>query len=200
MMSRTHLAVGMATALALVSTDSHIDCAVVLAGGALGGVFADVDTLKNDYKHDALIGEALAFGLVFLTVLFDLVSGRTVVHSIMENKSTILAGTVGFILLWAIGFACEHRTFTHSIIAAILFSVTIGIIYPLFGFAGLVGYLSHLILDLLNKKGIQLFFPFRRRICLNLCYASKTANTVFMIVGFIAAAALLVYKAVSISL
>ena len=37
MMSKTHLAIGMATALALSTISTPAECAVALAGGAIGG-------------------------------------------------------------------------------------------------------------------------------------------------------------------
>ena len=71
MMSKTHLAIGMATALALSNVNTPSDCIAALAGGAISGVLADVDVLKNDYKKDALIGELLAFGITAIVFGID---------------------------------------------------------------------------------------------------------------------------------
>ena len=64
MMSRTHLAIGLATSLAVIRPGSLQECAVAVVGGAVGGVLADNDILDNDYHADALIGQLLAIGLV----------------------------------------------------------------------------------------------------------------------------------------
>ncbi len=194
MMSRTHLAVGMTAALALTTANNAVEVAAIIAGGALGGVFADVDILDNDYKSDALIGELIALGTVVLAVLCDLITGKHIVGYIADNKAVSILGGVGLIVLWVVGYNTEHREFTHSLLAMLLVSLSAWLVFPIFGVAVLLGYLSHLLLDLLNKKGIRLLFPLKPKMCLKLCYASGTANKVFMIAGFALTAVLLVYK------
>ena len=64
MLSRTHLTVGTAASLAasffILRPESLSDVLIAFAGGAVGGVFADVDTVSHDRKHDAFISQALA--------------------------------------------------------------------------------------------------------------------------------------------
>lgn len=91
-----------------------------------------------------------------------------------------------YVIISAVGFSSDHRTFTHLFLALILNMTAISLIYRPFSLAYTMGYLSHLGLDLLNKKKVPLLFPKGEGVCLGLCYASKTANTVFMIAGFIA--------------
>ena len=56
MLSRTHLTVGTAASLAasffILQPESLSDVLIAFAGGAVGGVFADVDTVSHDRKHD----------------------------------------------------------------------------------------------------------------------------------------------------
>lgn len=65
------------------------------------------------------------------------------------------------------------------------------LIYKPFSAPLAVAYFSHLVLDVLNKKKIPLFYPLKFGICLKLCYANKKANKVLMYVGFCIAAVLL---------
>jgi len=62
-----------------------------------------------------------------------------------------------------IGYLLEHRGFFHSLFAPILFSA---IIYMFFrkeiAIAFFFGYLSHIVLDALNYKGIMPFAPLNR--------------------------------------
>ena len=75
MMSKTHLAMGMAVALAVVQPKQANECIAALIGGAAGGVLADIDTLDNDYKSDALVGQLLATGItVFLLTSVNSIS------------------------------------------------------------------------------------------------------------------------------
>ncbi len=194
MMSKTHIAVGMASALVVSSMTDVNECVLAIAGGALGGVIADVDVLKTDKTGDAKMGEGIAIILTLISVVVDLISGGKMVHFITEQYVSAIIGIVGFIVLYIIGLNCEHREFTHSILAAILFSLCIGLIYPEYFVPFLFGYLSHLAIDIMNKKGILLFYPFKKKICFKWFYADRTANTVIMILGLIATAALLVNR------
>ena len=67
---------------------------------------------------------------------------------------------------------CTHRGFTHSLLALFLFA---GITLPLstlpyigrYIYMGLVlGYFSHLILDMLNPDGVPVLFPLKYRLSL----------------------------------
>lgn len=199
MMGKTHLTMGMAASLAAsffaVQPRNLSDILIALAGGAVGGVLADVDTVNNDYKCDALIGQlsgAITFGAV---IAYDYFYKLGVCDYVMNSNKilSIIAGIV-FMVLYIIGFISEHRTFTHSMMAMALFSGCFTIVYPRLGFAVFVGYASHLLLDLLNKKDVPLLFPLKKGICFHLCYASKTANKVFMFVGLAATLVLTGYR------
>ncbi len=190
MMSKTHLTIGMATSLAISSfvlqSQSLEDALIALGGGAVGGVLADIDTVKNDYNHDALIGQLLAFGIFVLVIVIDwYLKLNMYSYMIGQNKiKTIIAGII-FLVLYIIGFVTEHRSFTHSLLAMCLFAGCFALAYTQMGVAILLGYASHLILDLLNKKNVPLLYPMNHGICLKLCYASGPANTVLMYLGLI---------------
>lgn len=58
----------------------------------------------------------------------------------------------------------KHRGFLHSLIFASVSALTIGSINLWAGFGFFVGYISHLFLDCWTKSGIQLLWPFKRKI------------------------------------
>lgn len=84
-----------------------------------------------------------------------------------------------------------HRTFFHSLFAAIIFllAATIlalyfkgSLLYPLFFFAG---YISHLAADSLNRTGIQWLMPFReRKVKWVIRTGSQRENVVFVLILF----------------
>jgi len=197
MMSKTHLSVGMAAALAVSPITNVNTCLLALAGGAIGGVIADVDILDNDYESDALTGELIALGITVIFAIVDFFSNGGVCNYVVNNSICAIIGAIGFFILWIIGYNCDHRKFTHSLLALVLFSLCVALIYPELGVAFAFGYFSHLLLDILNKKGIQLLFPLKIGICLKLCYASKFANKLFMILGFIAIPVLIIGQVIS---
>ena len=184
MMSKTHFAIGLATSLAIIRPQTFNECAVAVIGGALGGVLADNDILDNDYQDDALIGQILALGTVVLTLLIDFFFKLGICQSIISTPILSIIGGIGFVVLYIIGFNSDHRTFTHSFLALALYTIAIAFIHIPLVIPFASAYLSHLMLDVLNKKKVPLLYPLEAGICLKLCYASKTANTVFMYIGF----------------
>lgn len=186
MMSKTHVTVGMAASLLAFQPTTIVGCTLAIAGGALGGVIADCDTITNDYKHDALIGELIAAGIVVVMVVLNYIFGGDVVLKLStHNKTSLIAGLVAFVVLYIVGFISNHRQFTHSLLAMILFGSAIALIYNPVAKYFLVGYLSHLIIDMLNKKGIQILFPLKPKVCLGLFYADDIENEILMYAGLI---------------
>ncbi len=103
MMSKTHLTVGMADALAFTSINTPAECAIAIAGGAIGGVLADVDTLDNDYHADALIGELLAFGTLGIVFVLDHFFKWGICNSIagkIANKVFMWLGFIATLVLF----------------------------------------------------------------------------------------------------
>lgn len=184
MMSKTHVAMGTATALLVLQPHDVPSCLIALSGGALGGVVADIDVVKNDYKHDALIGQVVAVSALIISLIIDYFANYGICTSIIsQNKIRIIIGIVMYLALLIFGFASEHRTFTHSLLALILFSASIYMIIPQVVLAYVIGYTIHLILDLLNKKPVPLLFPKEEGICLKLFYAKGVANVCFLLIG-----------------
>ena len=188
MMGRTHFAIGLATSLAVMQPKSLGGCMAAIFSGALGGVIADIDTLTQSHS---LKGQLLALKTALGALIIDYIFKLGICESIMANQTTALAGLISFVVLGFMGYLSDHRTFTHSFPAMILYSLAIRLIYAPFGLGFLVAYLSHLILDLLNRKKIFLFYPLKFGMCLKLCYANRIADAFFMYIGYIAAAILL---------
>ena len=193
MMSRTHLTVGIATSLLVMHPQTPKEICLAVAGGALGGVVPDIDILDNDYKFDCLIGQILGYGSVAAVLFLDRLFGYGIMDSIMSKSLfRIIPGLVVFAALNIFGFFQEHRGFTHSILAFLLFAGSVFLIYDEFLIPFSLGFASHIALDLLNKKGLQLFYPLDFGICFYLCYADEGTNNVFMYAGLIASVLLLI--------
>ena len=198
MMGKTHLGIGIAASLAVVHPQTKEECLVAIMGGALGGVLADIDILDNDYESDALIGQLLAVLISAAALLADHFWHFGILEYVMLHKMKSIIGGLLFCVLWVCGAASDHRKFTHSLSAMCIYSAAVALIYPPVFQAYIVGYFSHLVLDLLNKKKIQLLYPLKWGMCLNMCYAGKTANKVLMFAGFGASAVMLLERLVSL--
>lgn len=195
MMSKTHIAVGVATSLFVTQPTTVTDCLISILGGTIGGIISDVDVQSNDYCKDAWYGRLLAILITALTLLVDWLIGGNIIKSIVDPRNRILVifGTILLLICLIVGMAQNHRSFTHSFLALIIMSVAVYLIYPTLTKSFIVGFISHLLLDLMNKKKVQLFFPIGNGFCLGMCYADKTANFVFLLSGTVASIVLLGY-------
>jgi len=86
------------------------------------------------------------------------------------------------IINW-LGF--KHRGLTHSLLGGIILNLPFYALYrydliPKIIFTGLViGYLSHLLADMLNPTGVPLFYPFRKKFSIFIIPTSSKAEAVF---------------------
>ena len=104
-----------------------------------------------------------------------------------RSRPLQLLGVMWYLVLCWLGYRSSHRTFTHSVTAMLLFSLAVWLVYPplLPGFVA--AYASHLVLDLLNKKGMRILYPLPVSPSLGLCYAGGTVNKLLYRLGSIAA-------------
>lgn len=183
MMGKTHIFMGTATALALTCPDTPIGILSALAGGAVGGMMpdTDLDSLKNikDINTKAIAGTIA--GLCF-AVDFIFKCGMT--ESIRQSNHTLaLIGLAGFIVLYFVGAFADHRSFTHSILATVLYSTAVGMMCKPLLIPFIIGFASHILLDCTNKKKVKVFYPLKKGVRFKWFYASKKANIAFYYIG-----------------
>jgi len=90
MMSKTHIAMGVAVSMLITHPESPETCLLSIAGGTIGGVLADIDTLKNDSpKKDALIGQLISLGISVVVFLLDYFLKLGICRSIAVRNKTL---------------------------------------------------------------------------------------------------------------
>ncbi len=183
MMSKTHLAVGIAASLMIVQPQTYQECALAVIGGALGGIAPDIDTFKSRTRIDNVISHTAAVVIAAAALFCDYYFNFGIVNYLRAHTSPLLVGGLAYIALLIIGFYAPHRGFTHSLLGMVLFTAAISAVYPPVAAAYMAGFASHIALDLLNRKHVHLFYPMKKGISFNLCYASGKANTFFFIAG-----------------
>ena len=104
-----------------------------------------------------------------------------------DNIFNYLISACLFIVVAYFGSKSSHRSFTHSILGICIYS---GILFYGFGFNIIIPYfvshLSHIILDLFNKKGVALFYPSKYRLCFELCDSNGKVNKfLFILFSFL---------------
>ena len=193
MMGKTHLAVGVASALLVTHPQTMTECVVSVLGGAIGGTLCDVDLFDQDNRH-ALRGQLLAVALLAVAFFLDRIL-HTGVFFRMLNPNRVLAsmGGIGFMVLWLLAVKSSHRSFSHSILALMLFTAAVHTAMPPVTLGFFVAFVSHLVLDLLNKKGIRLLYPLRKGISFGLCYADGWLNKILLRLGTLLSVILLFY-------
>ena len=187
MMGKTHLFIGAASALACAAPYTKEGCLAAIIGGTVGGIISDIDIKSKPTKM-------MALGIVAVSLLVDwIVDGGILAYMRNCNRENLLIGICLFMILCVIGAFQDHREFTHSLFALCLFSFSVGLfcrpVFPAFA----VGFASHILLDILNKKPLRLFFPSQKGVCLRLCYADKTADKIFLTLGMLGTGICLAY-------
>ena len=180
MLGKTHVSAGMAASLLVLQPVSVAPLVCALLGGALGGWISDVDVRGAKLVRGTIVSVcvvALAFASRFLAEMFSEVEALQAMAPEMGPASVV--GAALFAAITLLGSVTAHRTFTHSIVGCALWYVAACLLWPQVAPTFGIGLCSHLILDLLNKapKGsMQLFFPLKTRVCLDVCRADGFAN------------------------
>lgn len=186
MTGKTHCITAVAAAITIIQPHKP---EVILLGSSLaflGGLTPDVDLYQSKLGRKVSKFMISIFSLLLLLLLlkqsfqFDL----SAYLPVSDLLNSIPQGPLLFILLCSMGLNTKHRTFTHSILGAILFTMCIYLAFPSYWIYFFIGYSSHLILDFLNKEGMELLFPIGRKFSIPLFKSKNTyANTLFISVS-----------------
>lgn len=138
--------------------------------------------ITNDSAQSRSVDSTSKRTLVGIAILGVLVS----IISVFSGTKTIsfglgartLIGMLLFVGLLVVGMKAPHREKTHSGVFCALFTVAVSFMTGSRDCAGVfcAGYTSHLIIDLFNKKGECLFWPWKRKTCLDLCSSDGIVN------------------------
>lgn len=128
MMGKTHIAIGIATAFAIMQPKTTQEYIISTVGGSIGGVMADID-VKIDTSNkfatraslDALYGEILAISISITALASNYFTGGTILQEITDCFPKSIIGLALFIALTIIGELSKHRDKTHSLAAWAIF-------------------------------------------------------------------------------
>lgn len=196
MMSKTHLAVGVAASVAVTMPESIGGLFTAVIGGCVGGILCDIECKSTPEMRDALHGRLIAAGIVAILLILDKIINSGIWNRILSQDSfSLVLGAIVLIITCIVGRTSEHRTFTHSLLFVLLITSGSYCIDPELAAPVFAGGVSHLAIDTLNKKPVPWLFPFRKKgVCFKLCYASKTGNTICMWMGTAASLALIGWR------
>lgn len=159
MNGKVHLTAGIATGFAYVAMIGINDIKVptlltIVSASAIGALFPDIDIKYS--KINTLLKK-----LLILTPLILILIAYS--HYKITTKIVIVLAITVLIFKFS-----PHRSITHSLLGLIVTSYLLVflkitdikfIIYPF-----ILGFISHIFLDMLTAEGVELLFPFRKHI------------------------------------
>ena len=182
MLRDTHIAAGVSVALFIVRPRGLLPAAAAALSAACGADISDIDTDRSWARKKADVMICVSTAAMAAFAMFTAVSGGF--ENLIDTSGVTVA--IGKLTAWALaviicvfGVKTGHRSFMHSITAgAILTACVYAAGSMQASSAFLTGFLSHLALDLLNHKNLQLFWPAKKGVCLHVCTSNGAANKV----------------------
>lgn len=183
------MAAGIAATVAISRPATLAELVLAVGVGGVGAVISDIDIGSSESHKDAdkviamttitMIGIGVLDYFFSLGIWNKMTSNRTVYQ--------MLIAMLAFIGICVYGKEQPHRSFMHSFLAMILLSAIIAVIYPGAVIYFVIGFLSHLVLDIFNYKKVRLFYPLKKGICFRIFHARGMANDIIFIIGVIVA-------------
>ena len=178
MEKKTHVMCANLVSLYLMKPDSISNLLFTCGCATLGGLVPDVDLKDStsDKLFDRLMTSLITIVVMsfFIKYFFDI----DLYCKIKEcSYINYLISVCLFIVMAFLGSKSSHRSFTHSILGLFVYSSILSygfgnnVIFPYF-----VSHLSHIVLDLFNKKGVALFYPSKYRLCFGICDSNGKVN------------------------
>lgn len=193
MTGRTHMAVGAAAALLAAPLASRLTGAAVtgvapvlqaLLGGMVGGMLPDTDVPTSAGSKELRRAWAALAVLAACGLVYDHLHGSDLVVGVASRFSyRQIAGVAVLVATCAVGRASGHRGFSHSVAALVFATFGMWMLCKPLAAAFGVGYLSHLLLDVLNKRGVRLLWPMRASARLGLFESGGAADWLFLLAG-----------------
>lgn len=202
MLGKTHFTVGTALTMAVTQPASISELLFAVGIGGLGSLICDIDA-ENSGSHSEADKITILSGLIlFGVIILDSYFHTDIIQQIVNDSgyARLVIGILLFIGICAFGKEQPHRSFMHSFAALILLSFAMHLVLEDMVIYFIIGFLSHLALDIFNKKKIKLFYPLKQGIAFRFCKANGMANQILFAVGSTVLAIELLLSAVRILL
>ena len=186
MMAKAHITVGMAAAFTAAMPGSIPEALPVIAGASLGCLICDIDCDNKKEKSDSSHWRVVMAVIAAAALIEDHLLDAGMWRSLSQSGSYLwFAGLAGFVLICTFAGISSHRGFSHSLLALALETLCLWLVFPAAAIPFAIAFASHLLLDLMNKKSVRLFYPAKKGVCLGWFYADRLANKLFASAGCI---------------
>lgn len=182
MLGKTHMMVGIATTLTITRPQKVSEMIMAVGAGAIGGLICDIDveTSKSHKEADRLVALSCLFILAIMAS--DLFFNTRIFSGILKQGGVIkiLIGMGLFVGVCAYGKEKPHRSFMHSLLALALLDIGLFIAFRKVVVYFSIGFISHIAIDLLNKRKVKVFYPIGDGFALSLCKAKGLVNDLML--------------------
>ena len=195
---KTHLAAGYTASLLITSPSTLSEMIMCLGISTIGSVISDIDASSSASRKE--LGKVTAITTAGIIAIFasDLFLGIDIISKFRSSAAImrLITGFLIFIGICVFGEHQPHRSFMHSLAGVAAVSLSFAVIIPSSAKYMAVSMLSHIALDMLNRKKIQILYPLRKpKIAFGVCYADGFVNHILF---YIAGAAAVVISAVKV--
>ncbi|GEM_PF-3182985 len=187
MTGRTHLSVGMAATLIVLRPMTLPAVATCIGGALIGSVISDIDVKTSNARDvvNRVLGIVVLFMVIegFINYRFQM----NILNLILEQSSVyhFISGMAVFIVACIICKELPHRSFMHSAIGVFSFSLIVYYIFPDMMLPFAIAFVSHIMLDMLNKKEVRVWYPLKKGISLNLCKSNGWISNILFLSGIL---------------
>lgn len=187
MLGKTHMAVGIATTLAVTQPENVSEMILAVGVGALGALTSDIDVGTSDSHRDADKIVALSVIAVLAVIVIDRFFQTGITTQIIQNSGygRVVAGVLLFVGICAFGKEQPHRSFMHSFFALVLLCFAMGLVWEKAVVYFMIGFISHLATDVFNKRKLRLLYPLKGGVAFGVFHAHGLANRIFFMAGSI---------------
>ncbi len=195
---KTHLAAGLTASLLLIPPSDISGLILCLGVSSVGSVISDVDATSSERRKNLGKVSFITAAAIIAVTAADHFTGSDIAGMFRSNAAVmrLVTGFLLFLGVCVFGEHQPHRSFMHSVTGTAAVSLCTWLILPEAAVYMAVSMLSHIALDTLNKKKIQILYPIKKpRIGLNLCYADGAANKLIFLAAS-AADVILVYLSI----
>lgn len=179
MQCRTHLVTSCCVNLFLFNPTTISLLGITVGASSLGGVISDIDSRKSESKQ--ILNKVNSIVLIITLLIVSITHFKLFdIHKYI-NINYVNYFITFFLLLFIsnMGSKTAHRSFTHSILFTVIIYFILSISLPLnFILPFIIGILLHIILDFTNHIGVTVFFPIKKRLCLDLLDSDGLVNNI----------------------
>ncbi len=186
MMAKAHVTIGMAAAFTTTQPQTIPEALPVIVGASLGCLICDIDCDIASEKTDSSRWRIVMAVVAIAALIEDHLLDAGMWRSLAERESYLwFAGLVGFVLTCTFAGVSSHRGFSHSLLALVLETVSVWLVFPMVAVPFAIAFASHIALDIMNKRPVRLLYPAKKGFCLKWFYADRLANKFFAFAGSI---------------